>query len=448
MRLLVVHQNFPGQYKNLLARLAASGKHEIVFLTQREQGSIEGVRKIRYSPGRKISDKTHHYLRTTEAAVVNAQAVWRAASQLRKSGFYPDLILGHNGWGETLFLKDVFPDAPLLSYFEFFYRPSGSDIDFDPEYPATVDTRLRSQVLNAVNLMGLECADWGQAPTIWQRDQFPQHHRDRISIVHEGIDTDVVKPDAQAFVQLQSRLRLRFGDEVITYVARNLEPYRGFHIFMRALPELLRRRPKAHVLVLGADDVSYGMHLPPGETFRQKLLAEVGGKLDMSRVHFLGQVPHALFLKILQVSAAHIYLTYPFVLSWSMLEAMSAGCLVIGSNTAPVTEFMRHGENGLLVDFFSPGEIGEAVDFAMANPEQIATLREKARRTVIDRCDFETVCFPRQMQLIEDLLASRHTAVARQSLDDGAHNRVSTAKVDAAPTAVSSTRRGRSLARH
>lgn len=410
MRVLFVHQNFPGQYKNLLLRLAASGQHEIVFLTQREQGAITGVRKIRYVPTRKTSEKTHRYLRTTEAAVLNAQAVWRAASEVRKGGFHPDLILGHNAWGETLFIKDVFPDTPLLSYFEFFYHPTGSDIDFDPEYPDTTDTRLRSQVLNAVNLMGLQCADWGQTPTMWQRDQFPGQYRDRISIVHEGIDTAVVQPDANAVVELLSGARFRVGDEVITYVSRNLEPYRGFHTFMRALGDILRRRPKAHVLVVGGDDVSYGSHMPPGESYRQRMLTEVAGEIDLSRVHFLGQVPYETYLKVLQISAAHVYLTYPFVLSWSMLEAMSAGCVVIGSKTAPVTEFVRHRENGLLVDFFSPGEIAEAVDSALAEPDHATALRERARRTIIERCDFKTVCFPRQLELIENLLASRHSS--------------------------------------
>lgn len=224
--------------------------------------------------------------------MLNAQAVCRVASQLKKAGFTPDLMISHNGWGETLFLKDVFPKSPLLSYFEFYYQPVGSDIDFDPEYPDTIDTRLRSRVLNALNLMGLECADAGQTPTQWQRAQFPPHYRERISLVHEGIDTNLVRLEAQASMRLASGSQLRAGDEIVTYVSRGLEPYRGFHIFMRALPEILRRRPKAHVLIVGSDDVSYGAALAPGKTYRHKALAEVGAELDMNRVHFLGRVPY------------------------------------------------------------------------------------------------------------------------------------------------------------
>ncbi|HEX4985029.1 MAG TPA: glycosyltransferase family 4 protein [Burkholderiales bacterium] len=420
VRLLFVHQNFPGQYRNLLQHLAKLGRHEIVFVTQHENTRIEGVRQILYRPARQVAKGIHRYLRTTEAAILNAQAVWRVATALKKEGFVPDLMIGHNGWGETLFLKDVFPEAPLLAYFEFFYRPTGSDIDFDPEFPDSADTRLRSQVLNATNLMGLECADWGQTPTVWQRNQFPMRYRDRISIVHEGIDTSVVRPEADAWVRLHSDGSiLRPGDEVVTYAARNLEPYRGFHVFMRSLPEILRRRPRAHVLIVGGDEVSYGLRLPAGQTYRRKLLAELEGQIDLARVHFLGRLAYDMYLRVLQVSAVHVYLTYPFVLSWSMLEAMSAGCLVVASDTPPVMEFIRHGENGLLTDFFSREGIARAVDEALEAPERHRALRERARKTIVDNYDFRTVCLPGQLRLLEDLLAGTPPRTLRKAARGG-----------------------------
>lgn len=409
MRILFVHQNFPGQYLHVLRHLAAERAHEIVFLTKNANAGCPGIRKIVYRTHREMGQSTHHYLRTSESAVLHGQAVARAALMLKKQGFVPDILIGHNGWGETLYLKDVFPEAPLLSYFEFFYRAAGSDVGFDPEFPADLDARLRVRMQNAVNLIGLEAADRGQCPTAWQKAQYPGRYHDMISVVHEGIDTDLLKPDDKAQLALSGGLMLARADEVVTYVARNLEPYRGFHVFMRALPGILRKRPKAHVLIVGGDEVSYGHPLPNGQTYRDKMLKEVGSQLDPKRVHFLGKVPYPVFLKVLQVSSAHVYLTYPFVLSWSMLEAMSAGCLVVGSATPPVAEVISHRENGLLVEFFSTAQITEAVEEALADRRRMQEIRDSARRTVVERFDLKKKCLPAQLNLIEDLIGGSST---------------------------------------
>lgn len=405
VRILFAHRNFPGQYTHLVSHLAREGKHELVFLTQRETPPVPGIRTVVYRPALGSAQSPNAYVHNIEEAVLTAQAVWRQAKQLKEQGFQPDILIGHNGWGETLLLKDVFPKAPLLSYFEFFYRASGSDVNFDPEYPAPADLPPSIGILNAVNLMGLAAADRGQVPTRWQRDQYPNRYHDMLSIVHEGVDTDLVKPDPDAAVSFKSgdRGTLKYGDEVVTYVAQNLEPYRGFHTFMRSLPEILQRRPKAQVLVIGGDDVSYGSKLPNGETYRRRLLREVEGSLDLSRVHFLGQIRYELYLKTLQVSAAHVYLTYPFVLSWSMLEAMASGCVVIGSRTPPVEEVIRDGENGYLVDFFSPREVADLVCSALDDPEGTSDVRRCARQTVLDKYDMKTVCVPQLLELIEGL---------------------------------------------
>jgi glycosyltransferase involved in cell wall biosynthesis len=408
LNVLFVHQNFPGQYKHLLNHLAASREHDVVFMTQRPNTRTPNVKQIVYRPAGKPAAATHRYLHGTEAAILNAQAAWKAATKLRQQGFKPDLIVGHNGWGETLFLKDVFPDAPLLGYFEFFYSARGVDVGFDPEFPSNDDGRLRTSVMNAVNLMGLEAADWGQSPTQWQRDQYPARYHPMLTVVHEGIDTETVRPDPKAWVELKARgIRLRAGDEVITYVARNLEPYRGFHVFMRALPALLKRRPNAHVLIVGGDEVSYGASLPKGQTYRKKMLAEVGSELDGKRVHFFGRLPYELYLKVLQVSAAHLYLTYPFVLSWSMLEAMAAGCAVVASRTPPVEEVLRDGENGVLVDFFSTAEIVDAIDRVLEDPERTQRMRAAARQTIVERYDLRSVSLPQQLELLRSVKGSR-----------------------------------------
>jgi glycosyltransferase involved in cell wall biosynthesis len=409
MKILFIHQNFPGQYKHLVRHLSALPGNEVVFLTQRPNAEMSGVKKIVYKARRTITPGIHRYLSTTEAGVLNGQEVVRVAAELKRRGFTPDVMLGHNGWGEIWYLKDVFPQTPLLGYFEFFYQAVGADVAFDPVYssPSNLDDGPRTRTKNIGNLIGLDAVDLGQCPTKWQRSVYPARCHSRLRVVHDGVDTCMVVPAPQARLPLPNGRELSAGDEVLTYVARNLEPYRGFPSFMRSLPEILTRRPKAQVVIIGADDVSYGARPPAGTCFREMLLKELGDSLDLSRVHFLGQVPYSIFLRVLQISRAHIYLTYPFVLSWSMLEAMSAECLVIGSRTPPVQEVIRHGENGLLVDFFNTREIAETAVNALAEPAAFAAIRRNARRTVVKRYDLQTVCLPAQLGLLHELGALR-----------------------------------------
>ncbi len=399
MNILFVHQNFPGQYLHLARYLAAQPGHRLVAITQRSDVSLPGVRTIRYRPPRETTPHLHHYLKDTEAGVLNAQAVARVALELKKSGFVPDVMLGHNGWGEIWYLKDVFPNTPLIGYFEFFYRRHGGDVGFDPAEQPGFDTAPRVRTKNAGNLLGLDAADWGQSPTQWQKSTYPEIYHPKLRVVHEGIDTDSVIPDKLARLRLPDNdLVLAAGEEIVTYVARNLEPYRGFPSFLRSLPAILAARPKARVVIVGGDEISYGARLPEGHTWRQRLMDELGDSVDWPRVHFLGKVPYRTFLKVLQVSRVHVYLTYPFVLSWSMLEAMAAGCLVVGSRTAPVEEVIRDGENGVLVDFFSPAEIAARVIAGLAEPGAFEALRERARQTVVERYDLKRICLPEQLR--------------------------------------------------
>jgi glycosyltransferase involved in cell wall biosynthesis len=403
MKILFVHQNCPGQYRHLLQHLAAMGAHELVFLTQRRGVVMPGVRVVPYqpSPGSAGADTVHPFLQDTQRYVHNAQAVAQAALALRQSGFVPDLMVGHNGWGEIWYLKDVFPQAPLLGYFEFFYHRHGADVGFDPAAPTSFVTAPRIRTKNLGNLLALDTVDHGQTPTRWQRSLYPERYHGMLSVVHEGVDTRVVRPDPSARLAHAALPQpVQAGDEVLTYVARNLEPYRGVRTFMRSLPRILSARPKARVLVVGGDGVSYGAALADGRSHRQEMLDELGDALDLSRVHFMGQLPYAGFLRVLQVSRVHVYLTYPFVLSWSMLEAMAAGCLVVGSRTAPVEEVVDDGHNGRLVDFFSPDELAERVIEGLAEPRAFDALRTQARRTVVQRYDLAGVCLPQQLALL------------------------------------------------
>ncbi|MGZ3184073.1 MAG: glycosyltransferase family 4 protein [Telluria sp.] len=401
MNVLFVHQNFPGQYLHLARKLAADPANDVVFLTQRQAGTLPNVRKVVYqTPATRAVP--HPWLRGTTTHVQNAEAVAQAALVLRQQGFRPDIMIGHNGWGEIWYLKDIFPAAPLLGYFEFFYRPHGADLGFDPAEPVTPEAAARVRVKNIGNLLGLHAADAGQTPTWWQHSGYPPEYASRLHVVHEGIDTRLAAPQPKASVALRNReLVLTPRDEIITYVARNLEPYRGFPTFMRSLPAILAERPAARVVIVGGSEVSYGARPAGAANWRELMLEEVGGALDMSRVHFVGKIPHPVLMQLFQVSTVHVYLTYPFVLSWSMLEAMSAGCLVVGSDTAPVREAIVHGENGLLADFFDSAALARQVVDTLAHRNDYLPLRQAARATVQQRYDLLDVCLPAQLALLE-----------------------------------------------
>jgi glycosyltransferase involved in cell wall biosynthesis len=402
MNWLFIHQNFPGQYVHAARHLAAAGD-QVVFITQQRERELKDVRKIVYTPTRPVSG-INPFVHEFGSSVENGLTVARICEELKRGGFTPDLIAGHNGWGELLYVKDCFPSVPLLGYFEFYYRPSDSDLDFDPEFLASQSDRMRIRTRNAVNLLGLESADWGQTPTEFQRNLYPEKYRREISVVHEGIDTETVCPDPTTRLWLSGGLSLSRNDLLITYSARNLEPYRGFHIVMRTLPELLARHPTARVLIVGGNDVSYGRRPPEAKSWREHMLAELDGKLDRGRVHFLGRLNYPQYLALLRISTAHIYLTYPFVLSWSLLEAMAAGCAIVASRTAPVEEVIRDGENGRLVDFFDRETLADRVSDMLVNREKQEPLRAAARQTVVERFDLASKCLPAYLALLRRLI--------------------------------------------
>jgi glycosyltransferase involved in cell wall biosynthesis len=401
MNFLFVHQNFPGQYVHVVRHLHQAG-HNVKFVAQRRDRDIEGVATLEYVP-LPVSTGVQPYLIDLETNMMNGLAVARLCEGLKRDGFTPDIVIGHTGWGELIFIKDVWPTVPMLGYFEFWYRYSNSDLDFDLEFPPGADDALRIRMRNATNLVSLNAADWGHTPTKWQHNMYPADFRHRISIVHEGVDTERVRPDPSARLWLSGGLSLSREDQVLTYSARNLEPYRGFHIFMRVLPAVLERCPKARVIIVGGDSVSYGRRPPAGAHWRDYMMAEVGRRLDLRRVHFVGWLPYEQYLAVLQISSAHLYMTYPFVLSWGLLEAMAAECLVIGSRTPPVEEVIDGTDNGYLVDFFDIDAIVEQICAVLQNPGDTARMRRNARRTVVERFDLNSKCLPAHLDLIRQV---------------------------------------------
>lgn len=406
MKILFVHQNFPGQFLHLAPALLRLG-HEIAVLTdevnKRETGLVTWRYHYKAPPIDAAATRLgRNYTVHSDRGVVVA----RAAKILRdKKDYRPDLIIGHSGWGETLFLKEVWPEAKLLTYAEFYYRGTGADVGFDPEFLKTgFDQQLLAQARAAHLGQALLHADRGLAPTLWQASTCPKPLRHMLEVIFDGIDTDRIQPNPQAALTLPNGRVLRAGDEVLSFVNRNLEPYRGYHIFMRALPEVMRARPEAQVVIIGGDEVSYGS-APAGLTgWKETILAEVRDQIDLSRVHFLGKVPYSDFIALMQITRVHAYLTYPFVLSWSMVEAMAAGALVVGSRTAPVEEMLTHGETGLLVDFFDvPGWSRQLIE-ALAHPEAYIHLRQAARQHVVTQYDLRRVCLPRQLALVDAMM--------------------------------------------
>jgi len=400
MNVLFLHNNFPGQFRHIARALAQDQKARVVGIGASSSQPLPGVRLLKYRLSNVDVSTTHPFARRFDLECHRAEQVLYALSSLSSSGFVPDVIIAHPGWGETLPLRTVFPRARIVVYCEFFYGVNGRDVDFDPEFLETgLDGNVAIHLKNAATLLALTECDVGLTPTFWQRSTFPAVYQDKITVIHEGVDTNSVKPAADAAFRIGSGRELRRTDEVVTFVARNLEPLRGFHIFMRAVPHILRERPNAEIIIIGADQSYYGVSPPAGSSWKSIFLNEVSDKIDINRIHFTGRVPYSDYLKALQVSSAHVYLTYPFVLSWSFIEALSAGCLVIGSDTAPVREVIN-GENGLLVPFFDVEQLAQRVIEALAQPGRFHSLRAAARRSAIAQFDLERVSLPKLMALI------------------------------------------------
>ncbi len=378
MRLLVVHQNFPGQFGHLVKAWAGWPAWEVRGLgrdTAPGMAGFDSLHRYALTRGRRVDQ--HPYLRQMEAATLHGQAAARAMLELRQSGFTPDVILAHPGWGETLYAKDVYPDARLVHYCEWYYSADGADLGFDPEFPITFDDRARIRTWNALHTLNLTNCNAAVTPTHWQKSRHPEIFQPKIAVQHEGIAAHELAPDPVAVVKTPNGTVLRAGDPVITFVARNLEPYRGFHVFMRALERIQTRHRTCHAVIVGGDGVSYGKRPKDAPNWRERMLREV--RLDPARTHFVGRVPRHQFIRTLQVSAAHVYLTYPFVLSWSLLEAMACGARIVGSDTAPVRELLGDGINARLVSFFDAEEIAQVTLDRLAGSEADDPMRARAQ---------------------------------------------------------------------
>lgn len=419
MKCFVVHQNYPGQFKFLSPALATDGHQVIATRLVNAKGhdadlgstqSLGGVEVYRYATSRSSTLKTHPWALDFETKVIRGQALFDKAKELRSHGFNPDLIVAHPGWGEALFLQQVWPKAKLAIFCEWFYGAQGLDVGFDPEFgPPSDNTLCRLTVKNLSCLSAMQWASGGLAPTHWQANTYPADFRKKMVVVHDGIDTQAIHPATEdlPWPDFLAKAGVPPSVPLVTFINRNLEPYRGYHSFMRALPQMLAGDPQLHVAMVGGEDKGYGAAAPQGKTWRQVYEAEVFGKLTSqqeARVHYLGKLPHDQLVRLYQTSTVHVYLTYPFVLSWSVLEAMSAGCAVVASRTGPVEEVIQDGDNGVLVDFFNPSALVETVLTLVSDPQQRKILGQNARKTIVERYDLKTVCLPKQIEWISSLV--------------------------------------------
>ena len=417
MKFIFIHQNFPAQYVHLAPKLVSLGHHCIAIGNNhiKESKSITTIKYSINSSKKYSSANLHPWTIDIQTKFLRAEAVAKKLLKIKKQGFIPDLIIGHSGWGELIAVKDIFPNTPVLNHFEFIYQISGADTNFDKEFSQKdwfEDVKIR--IKRYSHLMTLHDMDHAITPTKWQASTAPEIYSKKISIIHEGIDTNKIRPNKDAFLYLKKAdLRFTSKDQIITYVARNLEPYRGFHVFMRMLPILQQLNPNCHVIIVGGDSVSYGNPPSNCSTWRTKLLEELQGKLDLSKIHFVGYVPHKTLHNLFQVSSCHVYLTYPFILSWSLLEAMSCEAIVVASDTDPLKEVIVDNKNGFLVDFFDYSALAKKISKILDSKDEYEFIKKNARRTIIENYDLHNICLPKQLKLITNLLGKRNLQISK-----------------------------------
>lgn len=402
MNILFLHRSFPGQFKFLALALACDPNNTVVFISEEEEDAapLEGINNFVYKLDKKTNQNCHPYLESYQVAIAHGEATASVALALKNEGFRPDIIFGFSSWGSSLFMKDVYPDVPVINYFEWFCKPNGADLDFDGTI-FNEDDKARIRCSSSHLYLDLVSCDAGITPTEWQKYQFPKEFQDKIRVIHEGIDTELCKPNAAAkFIIPGKNIELTIDDEIITYGTRGMEPYRGFPQFMEAVEKLLKKRPNAHFVIPGNDAVYYS-NTEESKTYKELMLEKFD--IDLNRVHFVGELPLVEYIKLLQISSAHVYLTYPFVLSWSILNAMSTECCVIASDTQPVLEVIKDNYNGLLVDFYNVDQLVDRIEYAIENKIEMQTIRKNARQTVLDKYAFEN-CLVQQIKFMYEVI--------------------------------------------
>lgn len=406
-KILFVHQNFPAQFPFIAEALRQRGA-KLAAIGSRTARNMPGIDVRRWVNHRGSTPGIVDAATKAEADLIRGEAAASAALKLKADGFVPDLIIGHPGWGETLFLNEVFPKARQILFGELYYQPTGQDVGFDPEFDGgSFAAAMTSIGKNAATTLAYAYADRIIVPTPFQASGFPKLYAPLLRILHEGVDLRRARRNPKARLILPGGKRLDGSKPVITFINRTFERLRGFHVFMRALPELLAADPDVEIVLIGQETGSiYGAPPPGGGSWKEWMMAEVGSRFDRKRVNFVGRLPHEQMIDAFSISRAHVYYTYPFVLSWSLVEAMACECLILGSDTAPVRDAITNGRNGLLSDFFDVGALSQAMIRAVREPEAFRDIKTAARETAFATFDRETVGVPGWLAEVDAVLAA------------------------------------------
>lgn len=402
MQILFIHQGFPGQYLHIIRYLALDRSNILVGLglVPRPSNLPQNFLYYQYFLSRGTSKSTDFLAQEFEAKTIRAFACASKLDELKKDGFIPNIICAHPGWGESLLIRAIYPDVPLLSYQEYFYRLSGFDYGFDPEHLPDSALLSRSKLLlkNTHLLSVLEDSTHNVTPTYFQKSSFPAKFHTNISVLHDGVIVpDLNAPPRDLF--LGTKL-LTKDSKIITFINRTLEPYRGCHTFIRSIPLIFENHPDAFILIIGSrEGTSYGSPPEGSDSWGDIYFKTIEGMYPSDRVFFTGSIPYDVLSNIFRLSSCHIYLTYPFVLSWSLLDAMAHCVPIIASATAPVMELIQHENNGLLVDFFDPKQLADRVSEVLNDPFSFCDMSTNARELIVDRFSINH-CVPSHISLI------------------------------------------------
>src|SRR3954470_5011111 len=411
MHVLYVHQNFPAQFGHIAHHLVEKMKWQCTFVSETPAGNVGGIEKVQYRLQGGATKQNHFCSRTFENTVWHCDGVYRALKA--RPDIRPDLIVGHSGFGSTLFLRELYPEVPVVNFFEYYYHPHDpdSDMDFrqDLKWVVPEVKYLRSRCRNAMILLDLQNCQIGYTPTNFQKSKFPAQYSNKVQVIFDGVDRSVYQGYGETFrppPEMRGPRNIAGVDvppdtRVVTYVSRGFESMRGFDIFMRAAKLIEKQYPNVVFIIVGTDRIAYGgdESYTGGKSFKEWVLAQ--DEYDLTKFKFVGRINPIDLGRVLSAGDLHIYLTVPFVLSWSMMDAMSCGAVVLGSATSPVKEMIRDGENGLLADFFSPEEIASKAVRVLQNPDEYRPLGRAAEKMIQEQYSLEAV-LPQMLQMYED----------------------------------------------
>jgi glycosyltransferase involved in cell wall biosynthesis len=399
MHVLFVHQNFPAQFGHIAAHLIRRHGYRCTFVNERRGGRVGDIECVQYKVEGGATRHNHYCTRTFENTTRHALGVYEAVQA--RPDLKPDLIVGHSGFGSTLFLRELFPDVPIINYFEYFYRTRNSDMDFRKDFPPQPIDFLRARNRNAMVLLDLDNCDAGYSPTEYQRGLFPEEYQGKVRTIFDGVDTAVWKPMANVPREVNG-YKVPDGMKVVTYATRGMESMRGFDIFMKAAKKVCDRRKDVIFLVAGQDKVGYGgdERHTGGKSFKDWILSK--DNYDLSRFVFLGLIPPLELARLFNITNVHVYLTVPFVLSWSLLDALACGATVLASDTPPVREMIKSGVNGVLFDFFDADALAELTSQLLDRREEYKVLGRQGAAIIKEKYSID-VCLPQMVELYESV---------------------------------------------